>query len=156
MPWACMPCSMAAARIFTVEKNGASRESGRSSRITSHQPQVTPFHAFARSSTLLPLFFVPASFIFNRLRTLLRKHRGWHTPPQTSRVTPDESQVASLPRFSRVTNHESRPITPFRINTCISVASKRLYLPLESTLTKKPGEGEGGSFEFALSAYGRG
>jgi hypothetical protein len=37
------------------------------------------------------------------------------------------------------------PITTFRINTCISVASKQLYLPLESTLTKKPGEGEGGT-----------
>jgi hypothetical protein len=35
------------------------------------------------------------------------------------------------------------PITTFRINTCISVASKRLYPPLESTLTKKGGEGEG-------------
>ena len=35
------------------------------------------------------------------------------------------------------------PITTFRINTSISVASKRLYLPLESTLMKKGGEGEG-------------
>ena len=33
------------------------------------------------------------------------------------------------------------PLTPFRINTCISVASKRLYLPLESTLMKKRGGG---------------
>src|ERR1700688_1700071 len=31
----------------------------------------------------------------------------------------------------------------FRINTCISVASKRLYPSLESTLMKKPGEGGG-------------
>jgi hypothetical protein len=31
----------------------------------------------------------------------------------------------------------------FRINTCISVASKQLYPPLESTLVKKPGEGGG-------------
>jgi hypothetical protein len=36
------------------------------------------------------------------------------------------------------------PLTTFRINTCISVASKRLYLPLESTLMKKQGEGGGG------------
>jgi hypothetical protein len=36
------------------------------------------------------------------------------------------------------------PITTFRINTCISVASKGLYLPLESTLMKKPGDGGGG------------
>ena len=34
-------------------------------------------------------------------------------------------------------------LTSFRINTCISVASKRLYPPLESTLTKNRGEGEG-------------
>jgi hypothetical protein len=33
------------------------------------------------------------------------------------------------------------PLTTFRINTCISVASKRLYPPLESTLTKKGGRG---------------
>jgi hypothetical protein len=31
----------------------------------------------------------------------------------------------------------------FRINTCISVASKQLYPYLESTLMKKPGDGEG-------------
>jgi hypothetical protein len=29
------------------------------------------------------------------------------------------------------------PVNTFRINTCISVASKRLHLPLESTLMKK-------------------
>src|SRR5579864_3399891 len=38
----------------------------------------------------------------------------------------------------------SPALTTFRINTCISVASKRLYLSLETTLTKKPGEGGGG------------
>ena len=32
-------------------------------------------------------------------------------------------------------------VSTFRINTCISVASKRLYLPLESTLVKKGGGG---------------
>jgi hypothetical protein len=35
------------------------------------------------------------------------------------------------------------PLTTFRINTYISVASKRLYLPLESTLMKKGGRGRG-------------
>ena len=45
---------------------------------------------------------------------------------------------------SQVTSHQSRRfVTTFRINTCISVASKRLYLPLESILMKKRGEGEG-------------
>src|SRR5579863_7858712 len=38
---------------------------------------------------------------------------------------------------------EPSSLTTFRINTCISVASKRLYLPSESTLTKKQGEGGG-------------
>jgi hypothetical protein len=37
----------------------------------------------------------------------------------------------------------SAPINTFRINTSISVASKQLDLPLESTLTKKRGEGGG-------------
>jgi hypothetical protein len=35
------------------------------------------------------------------------------------------------------------PKNTFRINTSISVASKGLYLPSESTLVKKRGEGEG-------------
>src|ERR1700686_3055418 len=39
------------------------------------------------------------------------------------------------------------PITTFRINTYISVASKQLYLPLESTLMKKQGEGGGSPLE---------
>jgi hypothetical protein len=54
-----------------------------------------------------------------------------------------------LPRSSRITGHESQAtpsITTFKINTCVSVASKRLYPPLESTLTKKPGEGGGVCF----------
>src|SRR4029077_16193991 len=46
---------------------------------------------------------------------------GGATPPEVSSASP--------------------ALTTFRINTCISVASKRLYLPLESTLMKKPGEG---------------
>jgi hypothetical protein len=44
---------------------------------------------------------------------------------------------------SPVTNHKSHcSVTTFRINTCISVASKRLYLSLESTLMKKGGRGD--------------
>src|SRR4029077_13522354 len=46
-----------------------------------------------------------------------------------------------LPRPGR--GGKSSPLSPFRINTYISVASKRLYLPLESTLMKKGGEGGG-------------
>src|SRR5579863_104334 len=63
-------------------------------------PYLLYFLPFARSSTLLPLFFAPASFIFNRLRPLLRKHRGWHTPPRPSRVAGHQSQVTSVVRKS--------------------------------------------------------
>ena len=57
------------------------------------------------------------------------------------------SLCPSLPRPGRggkstpALHNFGAPITTFRINTCISVASKRLYLPLESPLTKKGGEG---------------
>ena len=58
---------------------------------------------------------------------------------------------------SPLATHHSRPLslTLFRINTCISVASKRLYLPLESTLTKKPGEGAiiVNQFSFSQNAF---
>jgi hypothetical protein len=57
---------------------------------------------------------------------------------------------ASLPRFfssglqlSAFDWKLPSALSPFRINTCISVASKRLYLPLGSTLMKKGGRGEG-------------
>ena len=81
----------------------------------------------------------------------------------SARLSPSETNNLELRTAnlhgSQVTRHSSRscgkkprdrppdlhnfgaPITTFRINTCISVASKRLYLPLESTLMKKPGEG---------------
>jgi hypothetical protein len=62
----------------------------RSSRVTSHESPVTPIHALARSFSLLRLFFQSRSFIFNRLRTLLRKHRGGIPLPDFH-----ESQVAS-------------------------------------------------------------
>ena len=35
------------------------------------------------------------------------------------------------------------PLSPFKINTCISVENKRLYPPLESTLIKTRGGGRG-------------
>ena len=46
-------------------------------------------------------------------------------------------------QLSAVDCELSFSLTMFRINTYISVASKRLHLPLESTLTKKQGEGGG-------------
>ena len=60
-------------------------------------------------------------------------------------------------RRSPLATHHSPllSLTLFRINTCISVASKRLYLPLESTLTKKPGEGAiiVNQFSFSQNAF---
>ena len=63
-------------------------------------------------------------------------------------------QIQSLipsPRAPSLHNFGA-PITTFRINTCISVASKRLYLPLESTLMKKGGGGGRGGRRFFWSA----
>ena len=49
-----------------------------------------------------------------------------------------------LPKPFRINSHVARflrHLSPFRINTSESVHSKRLYLPLESTLMKKVGRG---------------
>jgi hypothetical protein len=48
-----------------------------------------------------------------------------------------------LPHLRRLLRSHPLFVSTFRINTCISVASKQLYLPLESTLVKKGGRGEG-------------
>jgi hypothetical protein len=53
--------------------------------VTGHESQVTSYHALARSLSLFALFSAPRSFVFNRLRTLLQKHRGWGTPPHSPR-----------------------------------------------------------------------
>jgi hypothetical protein len=42
--------------------------------------QIPPFHNLARSFSLFALFFALASFVFNSLRALLQKHRGWGYP----------------------------------------------------------------------------
>ena len=86
---------------------------------------------------------------------------GWHPLSSTdlheSLVTSHRPRPSWGPLPPIFTGHESQitghpppdlhnfgaPITTFRINTCISVASKELYLPLESTLMKKGGEGGG-------------
>jgi hypothetical protein len=86
---------------------------------------------------------------------------GWHSLPSTDLHEPQSTSNRSHPSRGPLppifTGHEAQitghaapdlhnfgaPITTFRINTYISVASKRLYLPLESTLMKKGGEGEG-------------
>ena len=91
------------------------RISFRSSRFTSHESQVTPIQQFARSFSLLRLFFRPRSFVFNNFQPLFQKHPGWHTPPRPSQVTGLQSQVTPFAfsnKSSRVTGHES-PVTPF-------------------------------------------
>jgi hypothetical protein len=69
------------------------------------------------------------------------------TPPRPLRVgcisELQDSRVGHYATFQSPLAILSSLLTTFRINTCISVASKRLYLPLESILMKKPGEGEG-------------
>src|SRR6266404_2642482 len=45
----------------------------RNSTVTSHESQVTLFHGFAASCSLLPLFFRLPSFVFNRLQPLCPK-----------------------------------------------------------------------------------
>jgi hypothetical protein len=52
---------------------------------------------------------------------------------------------AAIPnaKGTQTSPESERRISAFRINTCASVASKGLYLSLESTLMKKPGEGGG-------------
>jgi len=44
-----------------------------SSPVTRHESQVTLFHGFAASCSLLPLFFRLPSFVFNRLQPLCPK-----------------------------------------------------------------------------------
>jgi hypothetical protein len=116
------------------------------------RPSFTPLsHSFTSSTSSI-------SFPSNPLPSR-RPHRS-----DRSASSPALPSIFSrLPRtpyvkrrlFARSTSFQGPPVTPelrimdtrvttFRINTCISVASKGLYLPLESTLMKKGGEGEGG------------
>src|SRR6202158_652926 len=88
---------------------------------------------------------------FSSLRTLFLSCRSFFDADPLFSITSalfDKNTRGGIPlpgpHESQVTSHQSRRfVTTFRINTCISVASKRLYLPLESILMKKRGEGEG-------------
>jgi hypothetical protein len=104
-------------RFSRVTSHESPVTSFRSSRVTGHESQVTPIHALARSSTLLPLFFAPAPFIFNRLRTLLRKHRGWHTSSRSSPVTSHQSRLCAAFHESPVTSHQSPLGKSFRFRS---------------------------------------
>ena len=81
--------------------------------------------------SLSALFFHLPSFVFNGFQPLLPKHRGGGTRQQLR-----HSCHGSQPWLTELHNFGA-PVNTFRINTCISVASKRLHLPLESTLMKK-------------------
>src|SRR6267154_6873173 len=61
--------------------------------------QIPYSHTLADSFSLFALFSTFASFVFNGLRTLFAKHRGWGWLPSCrSRVTSHESQITSAAR----------------------------------------------------------
>jgi hypothetical protein len=73
---------------------------------------------------------------------LSRKSFACHSYTNTRGVCTTPCKfLASARQLSTVDGKVPSSLTTFRINTCISVASKRLYLPLESTLRKKGGRG---------------
>jgi hypothetical protein len=125
------------------------------------------FRSYAKRPTL-HYFGANKSFRFCSYRHparnpfIIRSYKitgGWHPLPSPDlhepQVTSNRSHPSRGPLPPIFTGHESQimghaapdlhnfgaPITTFRINTYISVASKRLYLPLESTLMKKGGGG---------------
>src|SRR5882762_875144 len=62
--------------------------------------QIPYSHTLADSFSLFALFSTFASFVFNSLRTLFAKHRGWGWLPSCrSRVTSHESQITSAARL---------------------------------------------------------
>jgi len=133
------------------------------SQVTSHQSRLGKSFRFRSSanSPILHYFGASKSFRIRSYRTparnpfIIRSYKipgGWR-PLSCNSVDQSGSVSLSLslragPRGKNTSDLHNfgAPITTFRINTCISVASKRLYPPLESTLTKKPGEGGGGRF----------
>ena len=84
----------------------------------------------------LVALFSTAVVCFQELARSFAKTPGVGVPRQQLR----HSRHGSQPWLTELHNFGA-PVNTFRINTCISVASKRLYLPLESTLMKKGGEG---------------
>ena len=98
------------------------------SRVTSHESRPALHNFGANKSFRFRSYRHPARNPF-RIRSY-KNTRGVAPLP-----SPD-SHESPVPSHRRLCF-----LTTFRINTCVSVASKRLYLPLESTLMKKPGEG---------------
>ena len=115
------------------------------SQVTSHQSRLANSFRFrsCANRALLHYFGANKSFRIRSYRHpscnpfIIRSYEnpgGWHPLPPFS---PDSSDC----QLSAVDCRLPFPLTTFRINTCISVASKGLYLPLESTLMKKGGRG---------------
>src|SRR4029077_1758625 len=91
--------------------------------------------------------------VYSQPRNTANRHAS---APRTSRFSPVTIHKPPFSHQSPVTSHESRrSLSPFRINTYTSVASKRLYPPLESTLMKKPGGGGGAYRSQILCSVGR-
>jgi hypothetical protein len=82
-------------------------------------------------NTLVALFST-AVVCFQELARSFAKTPGVGVARQQPRRSCDGSQ----PWLTELHNFGA-PVNTFRINTCISVVSKRLHLPLESTLMKK-------------------
>jgi len=80
----------------------------------------------------LVALFSTAVVCFQEFARSFAKTPGVGVPRPQLRSSCDGSQ----PWLTELHNFGA-PVNTFRINTCTNVASKRLHLPLESTLTKK-------------------
>src|SRR5579864_2211365 len=107
----------------------------RGSQAISHG---SPSSSCAKAQKAPPVSPFPATLT----DSLLRKSFPCRSYANTRGVRPTPRNFfASGLQFSTVDRKLPSALTTFRINTCISVASKQLYLPLVSTLMKKGGEG---------------
>src|SRR5258708_13667280 len=104
------------------------------SRISTLLGQAPPFQQLAASWFLFALFFALASFVFNSLRTLLQKHRGWGYPHPVFGLSPavDEDSRRRPPKYRKPgggTSHHPRhpPLPP-------SYARRGAPLPARLTL----------------------
>jgi len=135
-----------------LSRTNSPRHAANSFRIRSYANRPILHYFGANKSFRIRSYRHPARNPF-RIRSY-EKPGGWGCPPGNSADhLGSVSPCRRLPRRGRGGKGASdlhnfgAPITTFRINTCISVASKRLYLPLESTLMKKQGEGGGSPLE---------
>jgi hypothetical protein len=116
---------------------------GRSPQPSDPRYDCSPRRPFVFSG-LRTLFLFCRSFshtdpLFPIACALFDRNTGGGIPPPGSSAMGHGLRRLERPRAQVWCNVKS-----FRINTCVSIASKQLHLPLESTLVKKPGEGGGG------------